>query len=365
MKKIFLYAYDRVNLGDDLFVKTIADRYPDVKFYLWSKKYNRNTFSMLKNLRVLDQESPFYNFLKKLHPSIMPRYKAWLEKRCNAVVYIGGSIFIEYENWKKIMTWWDYEAQNRNFYVLGANFGPYKTEDYRDKSAEVFRNLSDICFRDKYSKELFKDVENARYAPDILMNCKYPEKVNTEKQIFVSVIDCGSRESGMDRVDHKEADYVDLMARYITDFAKSGYKVVLSSFCTIEKDTVAIEKILNSIIDDSIKAQVAVLEYDGSNSDSVLKAIAESELIIASRFHATVLGFAADKPVLPVVYSDKTLNILRDFGFNGECLDIRKLRQESYFPISKIDYSKQMLSDKDIYAKESEKHFSKLDELLR
>ena len=28
MKKIFLYAYDHINLGDDLFIETIANRYP-------------------------------------------------------------------------------------------------------------------------------------------------------------------------------------------------------------------------------------------------------------------------------------------------------------------------------------------------
>ena len=32
MNSVFLYAYDRQNLGDDLFVHTITKRYPDVQF---------------------------------------------------------------------------------------------------------------------------------------------------------------------------------------------------------------------------------------------------------------------------------------------------------------------------------------------
>ena len=47
MKKLFLYAYDRRNLGDDLFVHIITKRYPDVKFYMWSDKMNRETFACI------------------------------------------------------------------------------------------------------------------------------------------------------------------------------------------------------------------------------------------------------------------------------------------------------------------------------
>ena len=31
---------------------------------------------------------------------------------------------------------------------------------------KIFKICTDICFRDKYSYNLFKDIENVRYAPD-------------------------------------------------------------------------------------------------------------------------------------------------------------------------------------------------------
>ena len=361
MRKIFLYAYDRINLGDDLFIRTICSRYPKVKFYLWSKKYNEKVFSDVKNLKVLDQESKFLTTLQKVHPSLYPRYKSKMERKCDAVVYIGGSIFIEYDNWEQILTWWDYEALNRKFYILGANFGPYKTEEYRNKLASILNNTQDVCFRDKYSYNLFSDVKKVRYAPDILFNYQY-KKTETKKQIFISVIDCLSRNSGLDKLCDKEENYINLLLKYIESYVHKGYTVVLSSFCKIENDEKAINKILDRI-DSNVKESVKILNYDGVNTEDIIKAIAESELVIASRFHGTVLGFALDKPVLPIVYSNKTINILKDLSFSGKYIDIRKINSESYIELDN-NYDFQRIADIQQIRKDSEKHFEKLDNLL-
>ncbi len=360
MKKIFLYAYDRVNFGDDLFIRTIANRYPDVKFYLWSKKYNIKTFSDVKNLKVVPQDSKKLGLLTKIRPSLFSRYKSNLERKCDGVVYIGGSIFIEYDNWEQILTWWDWEAKNRNFYILGANFGPYKTEAYKDKLAKVLNNVSDICFRDTYSKNIFENVSTVRYAPDILFGQRF-NSYKSKKQIFVSAIDCSSRDSGLDALSNKNEQYLKLMVNYINKYINMGYTVILSSFCDIEKDNEAIDRIL-PMLDN--RENVTVLNYNGTNSNELLKAINESELVIASRFHASILGFAAGKPVLPIVYSDKTINVLKDMHFIGKYIDIRLLNDNDVNSLIEID-DNQKLKNLDYIKKESEKHFEKLDLLLR
>ena len=45
MKKIFLYAYDHINFGDDLFIETIANRYPDTEIYFWTNAQNQKVFN--------------------------------------------------------------------------------------------------------------------------------------------------------------------------------------------------------------------------------------------------------------------------------------------------------------------------------
>lgn len=49
MKKVFLYAYDKINLGDDLFIENLVNRYPHVKFIMISNKENKNNFKNLLN----------------------------------------------------------------------------------------------------------------------------------------------------------------------------------------------------------------------------------------------------------------------------------------------------------------------------
>lgn len=354
MKKCFLYAYDRQNLGDDLFVHTITKRYPDVQFYMWSDRRNRETFRCLPNLKVVDKDSRFVKFLHWLRPSLVPGYRNWLENRCEAVVYIGGSIFIEYDIWEQILTWWEYEAENRPFYVLGANFGPYHTEAYRQKLSKILAKMKDVCFRDKYSYDLFCENDTVRCAPDILFSYPMPKVPVKDKQIFVSVIDCAIKE-GLSDCDQS---YVDNMASMLRGYLEDGCTLVLGSFCKEEGDEQGIEKIL-SAMGGKDDPRIRVLAYNGTNAEEMTRAIAQSERVIATRFHATILAMVAGRPVLPLIYSDKTLHVLEDLGFNGAVVDIRK--QE---PINCELLIQEFAPDRQTLMAGAQKHFKKLDEVL-
>lgn len=350
MKKAFLYAYDRKNLGDDLFVHTIAKRYPEVHFYMWSNRDNKQTFSCLQNLKVIDKDSRFVHLLHKLRPSLVARYKSMIEERCDAVVYIGGSIFMEYPNWEQICTWWDWTAKNRPFYVLGANFGPYHTEAYRAKMEEIFKDCRDVCFRDKYSAGLFPGV--VRQAPDILFGYPMPKVPVKEDQIFVSVINCAGRDESHNLNDH-DGRYVANMAGLLRQLLDEGKKIVLASFCKEEGDEEGIQKILAAMGCEN-DPRIRVLCYDGTNADKLTCAIAESAGVIGTRFHATILAMAAGRPVLPIVYSDKTKHVLEDLGFAGTVYDLRENTPWTAVQMTMIIPP----------TTEAEGHFEKLDQVL-
>ncbi len=360
MKKSFLYAYDRQNLGDDLFVHTIARRYPETQFYMWSSRENRKTFACLPNLKVIDKDSRFVRLLHRLRPSLVSRYKGRLERRCDAVVYIGGSIFIEYPNWEQICTWWEWTAEHRPFYVLGANFGPYHTERYRQKMAQIFGKMQDVCFRDKYSHNLFCEVNTVRVAPDILFSYPMPKVPVKEKQVFVSVIDCAGRDESHGLA-NADKSYVENMAKMIRGCLEDGCSIVLSSFCKEEGDETGIAKIL-AAMDLNGDEKLRTLAYDGTNAIELTEAIAASEYVIATRFHGTVLAMAAGRPVLPVVYSDKTLHMLHDIGFAGMVLDIRDENNADYTVLCGNRGTVAQTADA---CSEAEAHFQKLDTVLK
>lgn len=321
MKKLFLYAYDRRNLGDDLFVEYIAGRYPDAKLYIWSGAENEATYGSIPNLKRIDPDSWAVRLLRKLRPSLVARYRAWLENRCDAVAYIGGSIFMEYPNWETICTWWEYEAKNRPFFVLGANFGPYHTEAYREKMEAIFRDCRDVCFRDKYSAGLFPGV--VRCAPDILFSYPLPKVSKKPNQVFLSVIDCEGRDEAHD-LSHFDRGYVANMAELVKQLLAADKEPVLASFCKAEGDERGIQKILDAV---GSCNRIRILHYDGTNRKEMLTTLAESGLVIGTRFHAVVLALAAELPVIPVLYSDKTKHMLEDLGFSGTVWDLRESRR--------------------------------------
>ncbi len=363
MKKVFLYAYNGVNLGDDLFVHAICRRYPQVQFYIRGGEERRRVLHELPNLKVLSEDTALIRRLHALRPSLAARYLGWQEARCDAVVYIGGSIFIEYENWEQILTWWEYEAENRPFYVLGANFGPYASEGYRQASGRIFAKMRDICFRDLYSYDLFREYDSVRYAPDILLSYPMPDIAVKEKQLFVSLIDCASKDEGNNSLAQFDESYVANMAHVLKAYVDDGFSLVLGSFCQREGDEVAIQKVLHAMDADKTDGRISVLCYDGTNACELTRSIAQSEYVIASRFHAAILALAAGRPVFPVIYSDKTSHVLRDMKFRGVWADLRDGQELSYEASRKNLDEKAALIDGDL-RREAKLHFKKLDEVL-
>ena len=358
MKKIFLYAYTEKNLGDDLFIKYIVEGYPKNKFFIWKNKEN-SFYNQYNNLKIIDENPKMYNFFKKINTSLAARYKNYLVTRCDALVYIGGSIFIEYDNWKMIKTWWDFMVKKIPVFVLGANFGPYKDQEYKVEMNKVFFECKDVCFRDRYSQGLFEN-DKVRYAPDILFGYNMPVVKNKERKVFVSVIDCNHKNEGINKLSDFTNRYEKFIFKQCQEYIKKGYRIVLSSFCQSEGDEEAADRIYQKIIatyeDEKL---VQKIYYDGENQHEILKQLATSEIVIATRFHAVVLGLVSQCRVLPVLYSNKTKNILKDLNINGNMADIKELDINGVYKTVELNELEiRKLREK------SEKHFEKLDKYI-
>ena len=148
-----------------------------------------------------------------------------------------------------------------------------------------------------------------------------PKVAVKPNQIFVSVINCAGRDESHNLIAH-DGRYVANMAGLLQRLLDEGKKIVLASFCKEEGDEEGIRKILAAMGCEE-DPRVRVLCYDGTNADELTSAIAASGGVIGTRFHATILAMAAGRPVLPIVYSDKTKYVLEDLGFTGTVYDLR------------------------------------------
>ena len=350
-KKIWLKTCSHNNLEDDLFVKILADRYKKTMFYTGSTKRIKD--EKMKNVRFMNCID---SLKEKIILSLFPTYDETVKfkRKCDSMIYIGGSIFIENRDLMDIKMHIEQTYSDIEYYILGCNFGPYKSQEFFEKYRVVFKNAQDVCFRDKNSYELFSDNPKVRVESDIVFNLDTNVvDVKQEKKILISVINVDKR----DYIQDKKA-YYKKIAEICEQYINKDYKVELMSFCKRDGDEQAIHKVLKNIKNKNRK-KIKVYKYRG-NINEALKRIKSSEIVIATRFHAMILGFVFEKKVMPISYSNKTVNTLKDLNYKGIIVDINNIEELDINKIVKNTY-KINLEECKVSA---ERQFLVLDEIL-
>ncbi len=339
--KVYLNAYLQKNLGDDLFVYILMNRYKNHEFYTMTvDKTYRNMF---EHLHVFDQKY-VVKALKKFG------LKSLAAAHCDLVLTLGGSMFIENPGDKDR----NFSIGKKDHYVLGVNFGPYKTKQYFDNIRGFLSTTKDVCFREDYSYQLFKDLPNVRKASDIVFSLPLDDIcLKDDKHVVFSVVSCKSKLSEV-----YEKQYMQTMIDLVKHFHDLDYKVTLMSFCDFEGDETVIDQMLDSLKDYNY---IERYDYKGDIKEA-LNIMGSSSVVVGSRFHANIIGLLMGKTVIPVLYSDKTKNVLNDLNFNGLVIDIRELDK---FNLSMLNEdSLHYKLDVSEAKKSAQKHFEKLDERL-
>lgn len=354
MKAVFAEGYWVCNLGDDLFLKILCNRYKDVSFKILA---NRKMYSNIaKNLEVKDNSKFLYKLFNKLtNKKLQNNIKLSIIKNLDYVVYIGGSIFMQKDKYKQILT--DrYLKHNKKYFILGSNFGPYKDNEYKEFCKDkIFNKAEDVCFRESYSHELFKELDNIRHCADIVFSLD-TSNINKEnkKRVVFSIIDCNAKECGK----YKE-QYIQKIIELTEEFTKKEYEIIYMSFCKQEQDENGINEILQRL---PSKCKVQTYNYNG-NIQEALEVIASAQIIVGTRFHANIVGLLLNKKIIPIAYNNKTQNTLRDINYMGDIIDIRNIESVNINEIieKNINYEFNVENVK----KEAEGHFEKLDQYLK
>lgn len=359
MEKAMIYAYTANNLGDDLFIYILCKRYPNTQFHLYAPESYKKTFSSIPNLKIIVNDDFKHKMLHQLSKMIGKRYlfRERHAKKCPIGVYVGGSLFMETTNWKNdVKNLRSMIDSHENLFILGANFGPFKTEAFWQAYEQLFKNVTDICFRDRASFELFHHLRNVRHASDIAFQLKPVRSLSHDNSVLLSVIYPSVRKDLRDF----DTIYFHKMKTIAISFIEQGYDVKFMAFCEKEKDGEAIEEIVR-IIPDSYRSNLSTYIYR-NDIEEALETFMKSKAIIATRFHAMLLGWIFEKPVFPIIYSNKMKTVMDEAGFEGHFCEVKNIGELNIDHVMKTPYMKPIHIEKQTL--DSNEQFLKLDQFL-
>jgi colanic acid/amylovoran biosynthesis protein len=306
--RILLSAYLDHNLGDDLFVDYFVQQYPQHEIHLLCDDASMRLNSQLESHRSLRKTE------------LRPAVKAVLE--FDALVIIGGSIFQENPAFYK----YDYRRNllvtifrlaGRKVFIIGSNIGPVRTRRGRRIFKYCFTLANAVSVRDSASIDLLREWKcrpNYLLAPDLVFSYPYapPPDARTAGRLGISVINRGARAIGAQR-------YVETLAAVSEAYLRAHpeHQVWLFGFDGGQEDDGATVGHIAELLA-SYRSRVFSCVYATEPPiRQFLDAFSSCDYLICSRFHSVVLAMKLGIPFLPIDYSGKTLNMLRDLGYRG------------------------------------------------
>lgn len=320
-KKVLVYAFLANNVGDDLFVRLLCERYPQATFYISRQAVRSASLRALPNLKpsrrvtlavkLTGLEAKLVN--RGIRCALPFRIARLLSRRYPVGVYIAGSVFVQRgRRWAGgVRRQLQRTLLTRSYLIVSANFGPYADEGYRAAYAACFSRVTDVCFRDSYSKALFPALSNVRWAPDAAFTLPARERP-ARPVAMISVLLC-SRAGRPEVLRRMEPAYEQKLFELACRLQERGLETCFAAFCADQRDD-EVARRLEARCREAGFANASVLCYDG-DLDALLDAFAACRCVVASRFHAMVIGWRLGKPVMPLCYDDKMRHALQDVPF--------------------------------------------------
>ena len=381
MKKsgyIFLNAFLEKNLGDDLFVHIILNRYKEYRFQIIGDISYKNIFGNnaelawnnddqkkeLRETHILRFFHMFHLPLRYVYPKFLryanqKKYSLSDFSICN--IYAIGSGFMENSLYDILDYFADYLYFRKNLYLIGCNFGPYYTDGYLKKHKKLFAKAMDVCVRDKYSYNLLKEAGNVRYAPDIVFSYQLGEDNSVSSKLGrYAVISVVALNKNKDNSENEE-NYLCFLLQCINYLLAKEMQIVVVGFCKNEGDDRIITQLMNRIPDHS---KIKVYNYPDITYQKMMGIFKMAELVIASRYHAMIIGMLYRRKIYTLSYSNKIIFVLQDIDPDIKYINIQEsvnVDIQDFFDHYGYRIAEERLSE---LKQLSKMHFLKLDELL-
>ena len=164
-------------------------------------------------------------------------------------------------------------------------------------------------------------MENVSWAPDIVFNLDISDyRIEKGDYYIVSVVDLAK--DGNDEEKETQAKYEEFLIKIIEMLKENGSKVVLMSFCDGQGDNKVIERIISRLPN---LMNIVTFLYGKEGIETSIDLFSKCKGVIATRYHAMILGMLFQKEILPIVYSKKMSDVLNDLEYKGKIIDIKNL----------------------------------------
>lgn len=354
-KRVCIRGFVAGNLGDDLFFITLCHRYPGTQFVLCGEKKYKHLFESVKNLRYVSTDEWYLSILIRLLKlpawslnhilqACHIRYRfpvfdyfTMISQNSTVNLLLSGSLFIESPDGANIND--PYYRRERAYYrnrpyVIGCNFGPYYTNRYYEFYQRCFHLARQVSFRDHWSAELFP-YDHVSWAPDVLFTYEKEDALLPQEKGYVLICVADLLKDQHKNADKKELrnrqiNYENALVQLMISKLKLKKEVVLMGFCRSQGDHVVIDRLMEAVNKEYkvTPGSIRTVIYPDITYRQAVGLCAGAGLIVATRFHAMILGWLYGKRVIPIVYSSKMLHVIEDLNESIDYVTTEELEQQ-------------------------------------
>lgn len=360
MKKVYLKVFMDKNFGDDLMLIKLIKTFPNTRFYVYC------------NLELFDF---YYSLLKEfmnyeLTTTELRHVNKFGRGYFDLIILMGGSVLQGtrnkgcYYRARNILALKVASFHGTPYAIIGCNTGPFINRLTQYFVALELRTARLITTRDKASFTFISNIQTKAdiyLFSDLLMNFDNEHLLEKECEEKCPTLGISVLNSTNPRLSNGFVTeyFVSIIDEYIE---KTNGIVYILAFNVGKQDDLLLANDIYQLVRN--KDNTKIISH-GTNYLSIPNAIIQCSEVLAVRFHAIILGSILGVKTIPIIYSNKTENLLNDLDYQGERLYIDKLDEKEVSElVNKIINEEYRLNVDENIKNESNKHMEALSKFL-
>ena len=216
---------------------------------------------------------------------------------------------------------------------LSVGAGPIKSRWSRIMGRTALLLADYASFRDAGSKRLMEwagSGGNWQVYPDLAQSLpiqQHPLKDDTQSPVVgINPMPVYDPRAWCEPSDARYERYVDELAKFTSRLIRDGYPVFL--FTTQPSDGPVIADIFARIDPNLLEGRSKPEQKSSDSVEDTIRIFASADVIVPTRYHGTVLGLHARRPVLGICYYRKTREVLEAMDQGDYAVDIDTFTHE-------------------------------------